>query len=204
MTAPKTEDEAVRRFTPFVAKTAMRFVGNGVAFDDLVQEGLVAVALAFRLWDPQGGASMRTWIRRPVRNAMSKYVRTAVASGIGRRAQGSRSGFERLGKGARIRHVSMDAPFGEGEQNEAGCLHDTLGTFEEPRDVLALRQLPSALARLTPQERNVIRLRFERGFTLEEVGERLGFSRERARQIEADALRTLRERVKGDPDVAVH
>jgi RNA polymerase sigma factor (sigma-70 family) len=55
----------------------------------------------------------------------------------------------------------------------------------------------AALAGLTERETAVIRLRFGldrgEGRTLEEVGSALGFSRERARQIEAKAMIKLRK-----------
>jgi RNA polymerase primary sigma factor len=60
------------------------------------------------------------------------------------------------------------------------------------------RRAERALAPLTPRERRVLRLRFglgtDREHTLEEVGHALGVTRERARQIEAQALAKLRRR----------
>ena len=58
------------------------------------------------------------------------------------------------------------------------------------------QKIEEILEGLTPRERAVIRLRFgmEDGtpLTLAEVGQRLGVSRERVRQLEADGLRKLR------------
>ena len=66
-------------------------------------------------------------------------------------------------------------------------------------------QMQRALSRLSPRERDVLRLRFgigdERSHTLEEVGERFALTRERIRQIEAQALRKLR--LRGDLRVFV-
>lgn len=196
-----TSDAAVKQFAPFVWKTAKRFSGHGVSFDDLVQEGLIAVAVAAREWREDGGASMLTWIRRPVISAMMKCVRYASAQGMSRRAQGKRKGLVCLGRGAKIRHVSMDEEIDTDLGSDRSTLHDVIGHFEEPPDFLALRQLPGAIARLRREERRVIRLRFVDGLTLQEVGELMGFSRERARQIEAVALGKLRGLVKGDRDV---
>ena len=52
--------------------------------------------------------------------------------------------------------------------------------------------LAKVLSSLKPRERKVLELRFKEGMTLEEVGKIFGVSRERVRQIEAVALRTLR------------
>ena len=61
-------------------------------------------------------------------------------------------------------------------------------------------KIQSALTTLTPREEKVIRMRFGIGekteYTLEEVGEHFGVTRERIRQIEQDALRKLRTPIK--------
>ena len=58
------------------------------------------------------------------------------------------------------------------------------------------QQLDEALEKLSPRERKVIRLRFGledgRAHTLEEVGREFNVTRERIRQIEAKALRRLK------------
>jgi RNA polymerase primary sigma factor len=58
-----------------------------------------------------------------------------------------------------------------------------------------------ALRSLTPREEKVLRMRFGIGrdvpFTLEEIGQTLGLSRERVRQIEAGALRKIQAERKG-------
>jgi RNA polymerase primary sigma factor len=57
-------------------------------------------------------------------------------------------------------------------------------------------QLESVLSTLTPRESRILRLRFGlqngRAYTLEEVGQKFGLTRERIRQIEGKALRRLR------------
>ena len=53
-----------------------------------------------------------------------------------------------------------------------------------------------ALATLTPREERIVRMRFGIGvpsdYTLQEVGQTFGVTRERIRQIEAKALRKLK------------
>ncbi|MGW6124007.1 sigma-70 family RNA polymerase sigma factor [Nocardia sp. NPDC055165] len=93
--------------------------------------------------------------------------------------------------------VSLHAPVGE-DTDLGSLLPDTTPM---PAEVVAARMLggyvEAALAGLTERESAVIRLRFGldrgEGRTLEEVGSALGFSRERARQIEAKAMIKLRK-----------
>ncbi|MBC7305306.1 MAG: RNA polymerase subunit sigma, partial [Nocardia sp.] len=92
--------------------------------------------------------------------------------------------------------VSLHAPIGE-DTDLGSLLPDTAPA---PADLVADRMLggyvEQAMKVLTERESAVIRLRFGldrgEGRTLEEVGSALGFSRERARQIEAKAMAKLR------------
>ena len=99
---------------------------------------------------------------------------------------------------ARVR--SLDEPI-EGGRGEVGPLGDLLedplaaAAYEDVIDAVAGRQLRALLSRLTDREREVVQARF--GFDgdperLVEVGERLGVSAERVRQIEERALAKLR------------
>ncbi|MBI3302460.1 MAG: hypothetical protein HYZ72_10360, partial [Deltaproteobacteria bacterium] len=58
------------------------------------------------------------------------------------------------------------------------------------------RRAAGLRATLTPREEQILRMRFgideKTDFTLEEVGQRFAVTRERIRQIEAKALRKLR------------
>jgi RNA polymerase primary sigma factor len=96
------------------------------------------------------------------------------------------------------RHVSVDAPFVEGEDNS---LLDVLVNSDSPVADRALineslvREIDRALATLTERERDIIKLFFGIGMqemTLEEIGERFGLTRERVRQIKEKAIRRLR------------
>ncbi|MDR2038084.1 MAG: RNA polymerase sigma factor RpoD/SigA [Bacteroidales bacterium] len=96
------------------------------------------------------------------------------------------------------RHVSVDAPFIEGEDNS---LLDVLVNNDSPVADRALinesliREIERALATLTERERDIIKLFFGIGvqeMTLEEIGEKFGLTRERVRQIKEKAIRRLR------------
>ena len=96
------------------------------------------------------------------------------------------------------RHVSVDAPFIEGEDNS---LLDVLTNSDSPvadkllMDESLSREIYRALATLTERERDIIRFFFGIGcqeMTLEEIGEKFGLTRERVRQIKEKAIRRLR------------
>jgi RNA polymerase primary sigma factor len=96
------------------------------------------------------------------------------------------------------RHVSVDAPFVDGEDNS---LLDVLVNNDSPNADNALineslsREVNRALATLTERERDIIKLFFgisTQEMTLEEIGEKFGLTRERVRQIKEKAIRRLR------------
>ena len=98
------------------------------------------------------------------------------------------------------RHVSVDAPFSDGE---SGSLMDVLENREadgtddhlEFQDSLRI-ECERTLATLTERERDVIKLFFGIGvphaMTLQDIGEHLGLTRERVRQIKDKAINKLR------------
>jgi RNA polymerase sigma factor (sigma-70 family) len=101
---------------------------------------------------------------------------------------------------ADARPRSLDEPI-ENTDNELGTMGDLLedplsaAAYEDVVDAVAGEQLRALLSRLTEREREVVQARF--GFDvpaerLSEVGERLGVSAERVRQIEERALAKLR------------
>lgn len=97
------------------------------------------------------------------------------------------------------RHVSMDAPFVQGEENS---LLDVLeNDLEQTPDSELIndslrREVQRALSTLTQREADVISLYFglngEHSMTLEEIGEKFNLTRERVRQIKEKAIRRLR------------
>lgn len=96
------------------------------------------------------------------------------------------------------RHVSVDAPFVEGEDNS---LLDVLVNDDSPVADRTLMneslstEVERALATLTDRERDIIKLFFGincQEMTLEEIGEKFGLTRERVRQIKEKAIRRLR------------
>jgi RNA polymerase primary sigma factor len=99
------------------------------------------------------------------------------------------------------KHVSMDAPFVQGEDNS---LIDVIENQDSPRADSTLmneslqKEIDRSLSTLTEREREVIRLFFgigmAHGLTLEEIGAKFDLTRERVRQIKEKAIRRLRHK----------
>jgi len=108
---------------------------------------------------------------------------------------------EKIGDTLKVqgRHISVDAPFVEGEDNS---LLDVLVNDDSPMADRTLvneslsKEIDRALDTLTPREKDIIRMFFGIGcheMTLEEIGQTFGLTRERVRQIKEKAIRRLRQ-----------
>jgi len=97
------------------------------------------------------------------------------------------------------RHVSMDAPFSQGEENR---LLDIMFSDEQPMPDHSLmsdslrKEIERVLGTLTEKESEIIKMYFglnkEHALNLEEIGEKFNLTRERVRQIKEKAIRRLR------------
>lgn len=97
------------------------------------------------------------------------------------------------------RPLSLETPVGEEEDSELGSFveDETTPTPTQSAYQNLLRdKIEEVLSTLSPREARILRLRFGlhngRPYTLEEVGQKFGLTRERIRQIEGKALRRLR------------
>lgn len=96
------------------------------------------------------------------------------------------------------RTVSLENHIGEGDTELGALIEDKKST--SPLDAVITRDLQEKIHKmlntLSPKEERILRMRFGLGdetpHTLEEVGQIFGVSRERIRQIEAQALRKLK------------
>jgi RNA polymerase primary sigma factor len=101
------------------------------------------------------------------------------------------------------RHVSMDAPLSQGEE---GTMHDVLqnkNAIKPDKKLLTeslQKEIERALTTLSPRESEIIKLYFginmQHPYTLEEIGEEFGLTRERVRQIKEKAIKRLKQTSK--------
>jgi RNA polymerase primary sigma factor len=95
--------------------------------------------------------------------------------------------------------TSLQRPVGEDREMELGALIEDTNTpspMETASEAMMQEQIERVLGTLTPREARILRMRFGlhdgRSYTLEEIGEKFGLTRERIRQLEGRALRRLR------------
>lgn len=96
--------------------------------------------------------------------------------------------------------LSLDLRVGDNQDTELGDLLEDTGASPEDYALQSSMRtdLESIMTDLTPQQKQVLALRFGledgQSMTLSKIGDRLNISRERVRQIEREALSKLRKR----------
>lgn len=224
-------DSLIKSNTRLVVSIARKYIGRGVPFLDLIQEGNLGLMKAVEKFEYQRGFRFSTyatwWIRQSIIRAIADQGRTIrvpvhMVDRLRQIYKASREMEQTLGRtptaqelavrlnldSAKLRWmlqvsqppISLETPVGDEEDSELGMYVED-DSSPSPAQIayenMLRERVDEVLATLSPREARILRLRFglgqDRPYTLEEVGQKFGLTRERIRQIEGKALRRLRQ-----------
>ncbi len=213
-----------------VISVAKKYMGRGVPFLDLIQEGNIGLIRATKKFDYRRGHKFSTyatwWIRQAVTRAIAdqgRTIRVPVHMGdqINKLLRVQHQLTQRLGREPSVeelanalevppkkvenmiqvarRPLSLETPTDDEEDSVLGDFieDDEAAPPDDTATYNLLREhLNEVLNGLPPREVRILQLRYGlldgQAYTLEEVGRKMGVTRERVRQIEAQALSRLR------------
>lgn len=160
--------------------------------DDFKAEAVLGLWEAARRFQPSKGFQFSTYATYWVKQCMQRYKQKAIGAPSHWLTPDASAGDKDLLSKV-LRKASLSAPIGRGDKT--GILADTVAAKVEDKPCFPEDFWDRVNKWLQPRLQQVIELRYREGMILEEVGEVMGITRERVRQLEAKALAMIDRRV---------
>lgn len=223
-------EHLIKANTRLVVSIAKRYMGRGIPFLDLIQEGNLGLIKAVGKYDYKRGFRFSTyatwWIRQTITRSIADQGRTirvpvhmvdlirqlykanrVLEQKLGRTPKTDELALEMKISPKKVEWIlkvsliplSLESPVGDDEDSELGMfIEDEFAPtpLQSVYQLMLKEKLEEVLSTLAPREAHILQLRFGlldgTAYTLDEVGQKYGLTRERIRQIEGKALRLLR------------
>ncbi len=226
-----SEEEIIKEMLPAVKRIASDLLHNlpkNVEFDDLVQEGVLALLSAVRRYDPKKGTNLHAFVIKRVKGAMYDYLRRIDWMPRNLRhnvKEVEKAAYElesRLNRYPTVEEIALHTGLTSNEVKRAldetvrkqllrldeylyedfDSFADNLSEQDEPSQSafkeIIAEKLAQAIKMLQPREQLVLSLRFEQDLSLKEIGLIIGVSESRVSQILSSALLKIKRYILGE------
>jgi len=152
----------------FVLKVVFRYWHPGLPLMDLISEGCIGMVISSKTFDPAMGVRFISYAVHGVTQRVHEYIRLNYLH----------------------EHESLDDPVYDDDKTTRKDLLVSKGPGAD--ETIFSDQVRNIVADLDERERRVIILRYWADLTHNQIGAKIGVSKDRSRQIENKALRKLR------------
>ncbi len=201
----RAKDKVILSYYRFTITCANKYFGRGVPMEDMISEAQIGLSRAVELFDVNRGLEFGSyavwWIR-------SYIISLVQEQGLSIRVPAN---FYYTGKNKKEGYAERDRKIIEAIRSSPRLQHEnefenSLASDDPAPDSAAIaalkrKRVDQILSELPPRDADILRRRYGIGLaepeTLRELGESLGVSRERIRQIENISKRELKKKYRG-------